>query len=202
MQPRRGRGPGPGGGAWGCQSRARRCCRGSLHAVARWLPTLPPAARRPGIPRRLLPCCPGTQVKTAAQPRHSVPSSASLRRAGAPSGLCHSRGSPCRPGAVPRGGTTVFPSPLTPPGSAPASGVSGPHLCNPAWGWSRAPPPGPITQSLGLGTGVPSRFPAPHLSPRRAPRQRAATQRDRGGPESFTLWCGFVDIREMRGDGS
>lgn len=111
MRPRRGRGPGPGGGAWGCQSRSRRCCRGSLHAVARWLPTLPPSARRPGIPRRLLPCWPGTQVKTAALPRHSVPSSASLRRAGAPSGLCQPRGSPCRPGAVPGGGTTVFPSP-------------------------------------------------------------------------------------------
>lgn len=166
-----------------------------------WLPTLPPAARRPGIPRRLPPCWPGAQVRLAALPRHSVPSSASFCRAGAPSGLCQPRGSPCRPGAVPGGGTTVFPSPPIPPGTAHAARVPGPRLRILAWGWSRAPPPGPITQSLGLWAGVPSGAPAPHLSPRRTPRQRAATQRDSGGPESFTLWSGFVDIREMRGDG-
>lgn len=121
-----------------------------------WLPTLPPAARRPGIPRRLPRCWPGAQVRLAALPRHSVPSSASFCRAGAPSGLCQPRCSPCRPGAVPGGGTTVFPSPpyLQAPRLLPGS--LGRASASSRGAGPEPPPPGPITQSLGLWAGVPS----------------------------------------------
>lgn len=78
-----------------------------------WLPTLSSAARHPSIPSCFPLCWPGAQVRLVVLLRHCFSSSVSFRSAGAPSGLCQPRGSLCLPGAVPGGGTTVFPSPHT-----------------------------------------------------------------------------------------
>lgn len=121
-----------------------------------WLPTLSSAARHPSIPSCFPLCWPGAQVRLVVLPRHCFSSSVSFRSAGAPSGLCQPRGSLCLPGAVPGGGTTVFPSPphhqaprLHPryPGRSSVSPCgAGPELPLPGrlhnrCGWRRRSPP-------------------------------------------------------------
>lgn len=158
-----------------------------------WLPALPLAARRPGIPSRLPSRWPGAQVRLAALPRPRVLL-----------GIVQSRGRPLRavsapllpslPGGGPGGRDDSIPIP--PPHhhfQAPrlSSGSRGqassfPRGCGPT---SPLTPPAPITQSLGLEAGVPFRASVPHLFSRRAPRQRAEILRDSGaGKVSLVIW--------------
>lgn len=160
----------------------------------RWLPALPTAVRRPGIPSRLPPCRPGAQVRPAALPSHRVPLLGSGPPRGRPLRAVSAPRLPLPPGGGPGGRDDRPPHPPHTSGRRACSRVPGPRLRIPAWGWSRAPPSRADYTIAGAGGRGPSRASAPHLSPCRAPRQRADNQRDSGGPESFTLWSGFVDI--------
>lgn len=108
---------------------------------------------------------------------------------------------PWPPGGGPGGRDDSPPQPPAAPGAAPAAGSPGRASEAGRGAGAEHPLPGRLHNRRGWGAGVPSRGPAPHLCPRRAPGRRAETQRDSGGPESFTLWSAFVDIPEMRGDG-
>lgn len=163
MWPRRGRGPGPGGGAWGCQSRARRhCCRrrrGSLHAVA---PVAASAAARRPPPRHpepplAVPAWRAGKAGRAAEPSRPPPRHRSAVRAPPPG--CVSAAVPLAARGRSRGaGRQSSPSPLHhraprllpgSPGRASASRRgAGPEPPLPGrlhnrWGWGRGSPPEP-----------------------------------------------------------
>lgn len=165
--------------------------RGSSHAVARVAASA--AARRPP-PRhpKPPPAAPARRAGKAGRGCRAIapPSSGSVCRAGALSGPCQRRSSLLRPGAVPGGGTRALPIPPTPPGTGPLSWGPPSGLRSSGAGSCPEPPfPGRLHNLRSWGGG-PSSARAPHLSPQRAPRQRAETWRDSGGRESFTLWSG------------
>lgn len=191
-----GAGPGVGGRSLGLSVPAPAAAAAAAAAVPYllWpgcLPALPVAARRPSIPSRLPSCWPGAQVRLAALPRPRVLL-----------GIFPSRGRPLRtvsaprlpwpPGGGPGGRDDSLPIPLPPPPTSRRRAfLQGPRAMPPhppRGAGPRPPHPGPITQSQGLGAGVPSRASTPHLSPRRAPRQRARHPvRQRAGKVSL---CG------------
>lgn len=131
----RGRG---GGGARGLEAEPRAVSPAPAAAAATaaavpyllwpgWLPALPLAARRPGIPSHLPSCWPGAQVRLAAQPRPRVLLGIVLSR-GRPLRAVSAPRLPWSPGGGPGGRDDRLPIPPTPPGAAPVSGVAGPSL--------------------------------------------------------------------------
>lgn len=169
-RPRRRRSLKLGGGAWGCQSGAGRCCHhrccGPLHAGSWWLPALSSSAYRPGIPGRVPPYRPGAQVRPDTLRSHHAPLL----------DICPPRGRPLRAVSAPRlpsppgcgpgggGGTTVLP---IPPHTHPF-GRPGPHRSSTSGRGSWSPVPlllGGLHNRCGWGRGSPPQ-PRPHTCPR------------------------------------